>query len=67
MCPMGELNERLVAELGRVSAARARRLLDQANGSAKIAIVMARRRVSAAEARRALREAGGFLGRAAGI
>jgi N-acetylmuramic acid 6-phosphate etherase len=59
--------ERLIAELGRVSTARARKLLDQANGSAKIAIVMARRRVSAAEARRALREAGGFLGRAAGI
>jgi len=59
--------EHLVAELGRVSAARARQLLDQASGSAKIAIVMARRRVSAAEARRALREAGGFLGRAAGI
>jgi N-acetylmuramic acid 6-phosphate etherase len=59
--------ERLIAELGRVSVPRARRLLDQAGGSAKIAIVMARRRVSAAEARRALREAGGFLGRAAGI
>jgi N-acetylmuramic acid 6-phosphate etherase len=59
--------ERLVAELGGVSALRARRLLDQANGSAKIAIVMARRRVTASEARRALRAAGGFLGRAAGI
>ena len=59
--------ERLVAELGRVSAAGARRLLDQAGGSAKVAIVMARRRVTAAEARRALRAAGGFLGRAAGI
>jgi len=59
--------ERLVAELGRVSAPRARRLLDQARGSAKVAIVMARRHVTAAQARRRLREAGGFLGRAAGI
>jgi N-acetylmuramic acid 6-phosphate etherase len=59
--------ERLIVELGEVSAQRARRLLDQARGSAKIAIVMARRRVTAAEARRALREAGGFLGPAAGI
>jgi N-acetylmuramic acid 6-phosphate (MurNAc-6-P) etherase len=57
----------LIAELGRVNAPRARRLLDQAGGSAKIAIVMARRRVTAAEARRRLRAAGGFLGRAAGI
>jgi N-acetylmuramic acid 6-phosphate etherase len=59
--------ERLVAELGRVSAPRARRLLDQARGSAKVAIVMARRRVTVGEARGKLRAAGGFLGRAAGI
>ena len=59
--------ERLIAELGRVSASRARRLLVQAKGSAKVAVVMARRRVTAAQARRALRRAGGFLGRAAGI
>jgi N-acetylmuramic acid 6-phosphate etherase len=59
--------ERLIAELGRVSAPRARRLLVQAKGSAKVAVVMARRRVTAAQARRALRAAGGFLGRAAGI
>ena len=59
--------ERLVAELGRVSAPRARRLLVQAKGSAKVAVVMARRRVTAAQARRALRAARGFLGRAAGI
>jgi N-acetylmuramic acid 6-phosphate etherase len=59
--------ERLVSELGRVSAPRARKLLDQARGRAKVAIVMARRRVTAAEARRKLKAAGGFLGRAAGI
>jgi N-acetylmuramic acid 6-phosphate etherase len=59
--------ERLVSELGSVSAQRARRLLDHAGGSAKVAIVMARRCVTAAEARRKLRAAGGFLGRAAGI
>jgi N-acetylmuramic acid 6-phosphate (MurNAc-6-P) etherase len=50
-----------------VSAPRARRLLVQAKGSAKVAVVMARRRVTAAQARRTLRAAGGFLGRAAGI
>jgi N-acetylmuramic acid 6-phosphate etherase len=59
--------ERLVRDLGGVSAARAATLLDQAGGSAKVAVVMARRRVTAAEARRRLRAAGGFLGRAAGI
>jgi N-acetylmuramic acid 6-phosphate etherase len=59
--------ERLVRDLGGVSAARAATLLDQAGGSAKVAVVMARRRVTAAEARRRLRSAGGFLGCAAGI
>ena len=58
---------RLVRDLGQVSAARAGTLLDQAGGSAKVAVVMARRRVTAAEARRRLRGAGGFLGPAAGI
>lgn len=58
---------RLVRDLGGVSAARAGKLLEQARGSAKVAVVMARRRVTAAEARRRLRAAGGFLGRAAGI
>jgi N-acetylmuramic acid 6-phosphate etherase len=56
--------ERLVAELGRVSTPRARRLLDEARGSAKVAIVMARRRESAGAARRRLCAARGFLGRA---
>jgi N-acetylmuramic acid 6-phosphate etherase len=58
---------RLVRDLGRVSDARAGRLLEQAGGSAKVAVVMARRRVTAAEARRRLRAAGDFLGPAAGI
>jgi N-acetylmuramic acid 6-phosphate etherase len=59
--------QRLVRDLGRVSAARAGRLLEQAGGSAKVAVVMARRRVAASEARRMLKSAGGFLGPAAGI
>jgi N-acetylmuramic acid 6-phosphate etherase len=59
--------ERLVRDLGGVSAARAGKLLEQARGSVKVAVVMARRRVTAAEARRRLRAAGGFLGCAAGI
>jgi N-acetylmuramic acid 6-phosphate etherase len=59
--------ERLVRDLGGVSAARARKLLEQARVSVKVAVVMARRRVTATEARRKLRAAGGFLGRAAGI
>ena len=58
---------RLVRDLGHVSAARAVKLLEQAGGSAKIAIVMARRRVTAVGARRRLGAAGGFLGPAAGI
>jgi len=56
--------ERLVAELGRVSTPRARRLLDDARGSAKVAIVMARHGESAGAARRRLAAARGFLGRA---
>jgi len=56
--------ERLVAELGGVSRPRARRLLLEASGSAKVAIVMARHRESAASARRRLSAARGFLGRA---
>ena len=56
--------ERLVAELGRVSPSRARRLLLDAGGSAKVAIVMARRGEPAAAARRRLAAAQGFLGRA---
>jgi N-acetylmuramic acid 6-phosphate etherase len=58
---------RLVSDLGGVGPARAARLLGEAAGRAKVAIVMARRNVSAPQARRRLREAGGLLGRAAGI
>jgi N-acetylmuramic acid 6-phosphate etherase len=56
--------ERLVAELGGVSGSRARRLLREAGGSAKVAIVMARRGESPSLARRRLAAARGFLGRA---
>lgn len=56
--------ERLVAELGRVSIPRARRLLGDAGGSAKVAIVMARHGEPAGAARRRLGAVRGFLGRA---
>jgi N-acetylmuramic acid 6-phosphate etherase len=56
--------ERLVAELGRVSVPRARRLLGDAGGRAKVAIVMARRGEPAGAARRRLVAARGFLDRA---
>jgi N-acetylmuramic acid 6-phosphate etherase len=51
----------LVRELGGVSARRAAGLLEAARGSAKVAVVMARRGVTAREARRRLRRAGGSL------
>jgi N-acetylmuramic acid 6-phosphate etherase len=56
--------ERITADLGRVSPARARALFRAAGGSVKTAVVMARRRVAAAEARAALARAGGVLRRA---
>ena len=49
---------RLVAEIGDVSPARARRLLAAANGRVPVAIVMARRRLRSAAAAEALRAAG---------
>ena len=49
---------RLVAEIGVVPPARARRLLAAADGRVPVAIVMARRGLSAAVAARTLREAG---------
>ena len=55
---------RLVSELGRVSPRRARGLLDQAGGSAKVAIVMARLGSTPAQARRRLAAVRGFLRRA---
>jgi len=58
--------ERLVCQLGRVSAAEARRLLKAADGRVKVAILMARRRLSPREARRELARAGGSLRRGLG-
>lgn len=58
--------ERLVAELGRVSRLCARRLLSEAGGSPKVAIVMARRGESPRAARLRLSAAHGFLARALG-
>ena len=52
---------RLVEEVGGVSRARARTLLGAARGSARLAIVMARRGLSTRAAARALAEAGGSL------
>ena len=52
---------RLVVELGRVSRARARRLLRE-GGGVRAAIVMARTNRSGADARRALTASRGFLG-----
>ena len=54
---------RLVAMVGKVSAPDATRLLREAGGSAKLAIVMARLHVGAAAARRRLRAASGSLRR----
>jgi N-acetylmuramic acid 6-phosphate etherase len=52
---------RLVVELGGVSRARARRVLAEADGRARLAIAMARTGHSAREAARALRATGGAL------
>jgi N-acetylmuramic acid 6-phosphate etherase len=54
---------RLVSEIGKVGARDAARLLRDAGGSAKLAIVMARLDVGANEARRMLRGASGSLRR----
>ena len=53
--------ERLVAEIANVRPPRARRLLREARGSVRVAIVMARRTLPADAAARALRAAGGSL------
>lgn len=55
---------RIVSELGRVELPDAERLLDEAGGSVKLAVVMARGRLSAREARVKLEAAGGFLRKA---
>jgi N-acetylmuramic acid 6-phosphate etherase len=54
---------KLIQELGRVEAAKARRLLRAAGGEVKVAILMARRKLAAREARRHLGLAGGSLRR----
>ena len=53
--------ERIVMECTGVSRKEARAAIERAEGSVKLAIVMARRRVSAAEARQLLDEANGFV------
>ena len=56
--------ERIVADLGRVSPARARSLFRASDGSVKTAVLMARQDLTAAEASAALASAGGVLRRA---
>jgi N-acetylmuramic acid 6-phosphate etherase len=58
--------ERIVMECCAVDRAAARRAIAAAEGSVKLAIVMARRGVDRAEAQRLLDAAGGFVRRAVG-
>lgn len=58
--------ERIVMEACRVDRERARRAIEDARGSVKLAVVMVRRGVDRDEARRLLDEAGGMVRRAAG-
>ncbi len=58
--------ERIVMEACGVSRAEARHAIEAAEGSVKLAVVMAQRGVGADEARRLLDEAGGVVRRAAG-
>lgn len=58
--------ERIVMECCAVDRARARAVIDEAGGSVKLAIVMARLAVGVADARRALDAAGGVVRRAVG-
>src|SRR5881409_525867 len=58
--------ERIVMECSGVDRVTARRAIEHADGSVKLAIVMARRGVRMAEAERLLAEAGGFVRKAAG-
>jgi N-acetylmuramic acid 6-phosphate etherase len=58
--------ERIVMECTGVGRAEARAAIERAEGSVKVAIVMARRAVTAAEARRLLAEANGFVRPVAG-
>jgi len=58
--------ERIVMECCAVDRGAARRAIEAAGGSVKLAIVMVRRQVNRAEAARLLAEAGGFVRRAVG-
>src|SRR5881409_524839 len=58
--------ERIVMECCGVDRQTARRAIEAAGGSVKLAIVMARRGVGKAEAERLLADAGGFVRKAAG-
>lgn len=58
--------ERIVMECCGVDRVAARRAIENADGSVKLAIVMAKRGVGKTEAERLLAEAGGFVRRAAG-
>src|SRR5256712_8878778 len=58
--------ERIVMECGGVDRPAARRAIEAAEGSVKLAIVMVKRRVGKAEAERLLEQAGGVVRRAAG-
>jgi len=58
--------ERIVMECAGVDRGAARRAIEAAGGSVKLAIVMAKRGVGKAEAERLLAEAGGFVRRAVG-
>jgi len=58
--------ERIVMECVGVDRARARAAIDDAGGSVKVAIVMAKKGIRRDEAQRVLKEAGGFVRRAVG-
>jgi len=58
--------ERIVMEACRVDRARARRAIEEAGGSVKLAVVMLRRGTDRATAERLLQAAGGVVRRAAG-
>ncbi len=61
---LADRGRRIVRDLLGIGEVEAERLLDQAGGSVKTALVMGRRRVDRAEAERLLDAAGGFLRRA---
>src|SRR2546422_300763 len=58
--------ERIVMECCEVDRGAARRAIEAAGGSAKLAIVMVRKGIAKAEAERLLEQAGGFVRRAVG-